>query len=52
MKLVRFGEVGAEKPGLIDGKGRLRDLSDHIQDVAGDQLTRLAEFSRLDPDRE
>ncbi|WP_460273537.1 hypothetical protein [Celeribacter sp. ULVN23_4] len=39
MKLVRFSETGAENPGLIDGKGRLRDLSDHIQDVAGDQLT-------------
>jgi hypothetical protein len=28
MKLVRFGKSGAEKPGLVDDEGRLRDLSD------------------------
>jgi hypothetical protein len=28
MKLVRYGEVNAEKPGLIDSGGTLRDLSD------------------------
>jgi 2-keto-4-pentenoate hydratase/2-oxohepta-3-ene-1,7-dioic acid hydratase in catechol pathway len=50
MKLVRFGEAGAEKPGVIDGKGRLRDLSDHIHDIAGDQLARLGEITRLDLD--
>jgi hypothetical protein len=27
MKLVRYGRVGAERPGLIDDDGRLRDLS-------------------------
>ncbi len=27
MKLVRYGEKGAEKPGLIDKSGQLRDLS-------------------------
>ena len=35
MKLVRFGDAGAEKPGLIDGDGQLRDLSAHIPDVTG-----------------
>ncbi|WP_434287019.1 fumarylacetoacetate hydrolase family protein [Celeribacter sp. SCSIO 80788] len=50
MKLVRFGGAGAEKPGVIDGKGRLRDLSDHIHDIAGDQLARLGEITRLDLD--
>ncbi|MGA7994817.1 MAG: 2-hydroxyhepta-2,4-diene-1,7-dioate isomerase, partial [Bradyrhizobium sp.] len=33
MKLVRYGAFGAEKPGLIDAQGRLRDLSGHITDI-------------------
>jgi 2,4-didehydro-3-deoxy-L-rhamnonate hydrolase len=33
MKLVRYGAAGAEKPGLIDAQGRLRDLSGHIADI-------------------
>ncbi|MBN3849577.1 fumarylacetoacetate hydrolase family protein [Paraburkholderia sp. Ac-20342] len=32
MKLVRFGNVGQEKPGLIDKDGKLRDLSKHVSD--------------------
>eukprot|EP01080_Neovahlkampfia_damariscottae_P013477 gene13477-biopygen25 len=48
MKFTRFGPKGAEKPGLIDAKGRLRDLSDHLDDLSGDVLTRLTEFNRLD----
>jgi len=39
MKLVRFGNPGAEKPGLIDGNGAIRDLSGHIPDLAGDALS-------------
>jgi len=35
MKLVRYGEKGAEKPGLIDKSGQLRDLSAHIKDLDG-----------------
>src|ERR1700752_564643 len=35
MKLVRYGEKGAEKPGLIDKSGQLRDLSGHIRDLDG-----------------
>jgi 2-keto-4-pentenoate hydratase/2-oxohepta-3-ene-1,7-dioic acid hydratase (catechol pathway) len=47
MKLVRFGPAGAEKPGLIDSTGRLRDLSGIIADVdaaaiSPDGLARLA----------
>ena len=30
MKLVRYGEVGKEKPGLVDKSGQIRDLSAHI----------------------
>jgi 2-keto-4-pentenoate hydratase/2-oxohepta-3-ene-1,7-dioic acid hydratase in catechol pathway len=40
MKLVRFGEVGREKPGLIDGHGNIRDLSGVISDLSGEALTR------------
>jgi len=39
MKLVRYGEVGSEKPGLIDASGTLRDLSAHVSDIAGDTLS-------------
>lgn len=42
MKLVRFGEAGRERPGLIDPAGRLRDLSAHIHDIGGKTL--LPEF--------
>ena len=35
MKLVRYGNKGAEKPGLIDADGRLRDLSSHVDDISG-----------------
>lgn len=39
MKLVRFGDTGAEKPGLIDAEGKIRDLSGVVGDIAGDTLT-------------
>ena len=47
MKLVRYGAKGAEKPGLIDKSGQLRDLSGHIKDLDGaayapDSLKKLA----------
>ena len=38
MKLLRFGEAGAEKPGAIDADGRIRDLSAHVQDIRPDEL--------------
>lgn len=38
MKLLRFGEKGREKPGLLDDRGRIRDLSAHIDDVVGGAL--------------
>lgn len=51
MKLVRFGEPGQERPGLIDGAGALRDLGRQIGDFAGDALEpdRLARLRDLDP---
>ena len=39
MKLVRFGRLGREKPGLIDEAGNLRDLSGKISDITADQLS-------------
>jgi 2-keto-4-pentenoate hydratase/2-oxohepta-3-ene-1,7-dioic acid hydratase in catechol pathway len=39
MKLVRFGAPGAEKPGLVDAQGLVRDLSAHVADIAGDVLS-------------
>src|ERR1700752_5132459 len=47
MKLVRYGAIGQEKPGLIDKSGQLRDLSAQIKDLNGEtyspaSLTKLA----------
>jgi 2,4-didehydro-3-deoxy-L-rhamnonate hydrolase len=39
MKLVRYGKPGKEKPGLIDGEGRLRDLSGVVADIGPEQLS-------------
>ncbi|HVI28949.1 fumarylacetoacetate hydrolase family protein [Hansschlegelia sp.] len=52
MKLVRFGEAGAERPGLIDAAGAIRDLSDVVPDIAGKSLTKagLERIRRVDPD--
>ena len=35
MKLVRYGNPGKEKPGLVDAEGRLRDLCGVIDDIGG-----------------
>ena len=40
MKLVRYGNEGREKPGLIDGDGLLRDLSGHVADINGPALSK------------
>jgi 2,4-diketo-3-deoxy-L-fuconate hydrolase len=39
MKLVRFGERGRERPGLIDAAGGIRDLSSIVTDLAGEGLS-------------
>ena len=51
MKLVRFGDAGREKPGLVDADGKIRDLSAHIDDLAGDALApeNLAKLAAIDP---
>src|SRR5918994_260702 len=39
MKLVRYGAKGAEKPGLVDQTGQLRDLSGDVEDFHPHLLT-------------
>ena len=50
MKLTRVGASGAERPALIDDKGKLRDLSGLVPDIAGNVLNRksLESLRRLD----
>lgn len=38
MKLVRYGAMGAEKPGIVDADGTVRDLSGHVSDITGATL--------------
>ncbi len=51
MKLLRYGEVGSERPGLLDADGTIRDLSGHVADIAGTALhpASLDMLSKLDP---
>ncbi len=51
MKLLRYGALGAEKPGMLDQNGAIRDLSGVIDDVAGDLLgdETMAKLRDLDP---
>ena len=38
MKLLRYGPVGQEKPGILDPQGNIRDLSGHVADITGEVL--------------
>jgi len=51
MKLLRYGEIGSERPGLLDADGTIRDLSAHLTDIAGKALdpASLAALAKLDP---
>ncbi len=51
MKLLRYGAVGAEKPGMMDTDGNIRDLSGHIDDLNGANLSDAAikNLASLDP---
>src|SRR5262249_62309076 len=53
MKLVRYGALGREKPGMIDGEGRIRDLSKIVPDIAGEALspTSLNKLRKLKPEK-
>lgn len=52
MKLLRYGPVGGEKPGILDAQGRLRDLSAIIADLSAATLgaEHLTALARLDPE--
>jgi len=52
MKLLRYGESGAEKPGLLDAADRIRDLSAVVDDIDGSSLSpdSLARLRALDPE--
>jgi 2-keto-4-pentenoate hydratase/2-oxohepta-3-ene-1,7-dioic acid hydratase in catechol pathway len=51
MKLLRYGEIGQEKPGLLDAGGRIRDLSGLVNDISGSTLRAesLNRLKALDP---
>lgn len=51
MKLLRYGPAGAEKPGMLDADGVLRDLSGQVADIAGAVLSDagLDRLRALDP---
>ena len=53
MKLLRYGDIGQEKPGLLDNDGNIRDLSAHISDVSGENLrdAQLLTLSQLEHDQ-
>jgi 2,4-diketo-3-deoxy-L-fuconate hydrolase len=50
MKLLRYGPLGSEKPGLLDADGQIRDLSGHIADITPAQLSpgSLASLAAID----
>ena len=49
MKLVRYGPSGAEKPGIVDAQGVLRDLSGVVTDIDPDTLPSLRQWMPADP---
>lgn len=51
MKLLRYGRPGREKPGLLDGEGRIRDLCGVIDDITPDTISPrgLAKLARIKP---
>jgi 2-keto-4-pentenoate hydratase/2-oxohepta-3-ene-1,7-dioic acid hydratase in catechol pathway len=51
MKLLRFGPIGGEKPGILDKSGKIRDLSGVVADLSGEALARksLARIKTIDP---
>jgi 2-keto-4-pentenoate hydratase/2-oxohepta-3-ene-1,7-dioic acid hydratase in catechol pathway len=52
MKLVRFGEPGRERPGIVDKAGKIRDFAGHMLEVSGSDLDpdNLARLAKVDPE--
>ncbi|MDM9627561.1 fumarylacetoacetate hydrolase family protein [Rhizobium sp. S152] len=53
MKLARYGAAGAERPALVDGNGKLRDISIFAPDILPEVLSdeSLKALAELDIDR-
>ena len=54
MKLLRYGPLGQEKPGILDASGAIRDLSGVVPDITGDVLSpaALAKIAAVDVNEE
>ena len=52
MKLARYGRAGKEKPALVDRAGKLRDLSEVVEDIDADALAprTLARLAKIKPE--
>lgn len=52
MRLLRYGEMGAERPGMLDASAAIRDLSSVVADISGDTLSPegLARLAAIDPE--
>lgn len=53
MKLIRYGEIGRERPAVLDQQGRLRDLGGLVSDISAETLSRglLASLAAVDVER-
>lgn len=51
MKLLRFGDIGGERPGMLDKDGRIRDLSPIIKEIDGNAVSgeNLKKLGAIDP---
>jgi len=51
MKLARFGELGRERPGIVDADGHIRDASGVVPDITAETLSRevLSRLGQVDP---
>jgi 2-keto-4-pentenoate hydratase/2-oxohepta-3-ene-1,7-dioic acid hydratase in catechol pathway len=51
LKLLRYGKPGQERPGMIDADGNIRDLSDHVTDISGTDISpeSLKKLTSVDP---
>lgn len=51
MKLVRFGEPGSERPGIVDAEGKIRDVSGIVSDWSGEELQNqsIERVAQMDP---
>ena len=51
MKFLRYGPKGQEIPAMLDATGGIRDLSQHVDDLAGDTVSveNLKRLAKLDP---